>query len=513
MGFNAMSAALLKHWDRLDRHADRLQQGSLADLCRQPDRVRKFSRVLDRLHFVFARQRIDDAVLAALLELARESDLQHQFQALMNGHQVNSTESRAALHSALRFGGATADGALAARDEALSVRERMEEMTAELVASNVEHIISVGIGGSDLGPRLVVDALQEYHDGRFRVHFIGNVDGSGAHRLLPTLDPARTAVILVSKSFTTQETQLNGRILREWLGDDSRFYAVTAKPHAAVEAGVAPSRILPMWDWVGGRYSLWSAVGWSIRLALGSERWDALLDGAAAVDEHALNTPLEDNLPVLHGLLAIWNRNFLGYRTQAILPYDERLGLLPDHLQQVVMESLGKSVRHDGTPVAYDTVPVLWGGTGTSSQHSFFQALHQGTEVVPADFIGVVVPDHRHVDNHQALLANLLAQTEALATGSDSPDPHRCYPGGRPSSLILLERLDPRSLGMLLAMYEHSVYVQSVVWGINAFDQWGVELGKRLANELLPALRGEGQAGDPISREMVSLMRAMASSH
>lgn len=206
-------------------------------------------------------------------------------------------------------------------------------------------------------------------------------------------------------------------------------------------------------------------------------------------------------------MLAIWNRNFLGYASHAILPYDERLGLLPDHLQQVVMESLGKSVRHDGTPVTYDTVPVLWGGTGTSSQHSFFQALHQGTEVVPADFIGVVRPDHLHRNNHQALLANLLAQMEALAAGSQSEDAHRSYAGGRPSSLILLDSLNPHALGMLLAFYEHSVFVQSVLWGINAFDQWGVELGKRLANDLLPALRGEGEAGDLISRELVRLLR------
>jgi len=247
----------------------------------------------------------------------------------------------------------------------------MELLTEQLAASAVTDIVSVGIGGSDLGPRLVVDALREHHEGRFRVHFIGNVDGSGAHRLLPTLDPKRTAVILVSKSFSTQETHLNGQILRQWLGDDSRFFAVTSKPQAAAEIGVAPERILPMWDWVGGRYSLWSAVGWSARLALGADRWDALLEGAAALDAHALNAPLAKNLPVLHGLLAIWNRNFLGYASHAILPYDERLGLLPDHLQQVVMESLGKSVRHDGTPVTYETVPVLWGGTGTSSQHSF----------------------------------------------------------------------------------------------------------------------------------------------
>jgi len=504
-----MSAALLDRWDSLKAHADRLQATSLADLALQPDRARTFAVGLGGFHFVYARQCVDQIALDALMGLAQESGVQQRLQALMNGEQVNTTEARAALHSALRFGGATGASARAAREAALDVRSRMEQLTSRLVDSDVTDVISVGIGGSDLGPRLVVEALREHHEGRFRVHFIGNVDGSGAHRLLPTLDPARTAVILVSKSFTTQETQLNGQILRQWLGDDSRFFAVTSKPKAAEAIGVMPEHILPMWDWVGGRYSLWSAVGWSARLALGSERWDALLDGAATMDAHALTSPLSQNLPVLHALLAIWNRNFLGYASHAILPYDERLGLLPDHLQQVVMESLGKSVRHDGTPVTYDTVPVLWGGTGTSSQHSFFQALHQGTEVVPADFIGVVRPDHLHRNNHQALLANLLAQMEALAAGSQSEDAHRSYAGGRPSSLILLDSLNPHALGMLLAFYEHSVFVQSVLWGINAFDQWGVELGKRLANDLLPALRGEGEAGDSISRELVRLLREM----
>ncbi|MBN8427172.1 MAG: glucose-6-phosphate isomerase [Xanthomonadales bacterium] len=505
-----MSAALLNHWDTLKAQADRLLATPLAGLASGADHVSRCMLTLDNLHFVFARQRIDQSALERLLALAGDAGVQERLQALMDGETVNTTESRAALHSALRFGGATGASAKEARAAALEVRVRMELLTEQLAASAVTDIVSVGIGGSDLGPRLVVDALREHHEGRFRVHFIGNVDGSGAHRLLPTLDPKRTAVILVSKSFSTQETHLNGQILRQWLGDDSRFFAVTSKPQAAAEIGVAPERILPMWDWVGGRYSLWSAVGWSARLALGADRWDALLEGAAALDAHALNAPLAKNLPVLHGLLAIWNRNFLGYASHAILPYDERLGLLPDHLQQVVMESLGKSVRHDGTPVTYETVPVLWGGTGTSSQHSFFQALHQGTEVVPADFIGVVRPDHPHRENHQALLANLLAQMEALASGSQSDNAHRCYAGGRPSSLILLDSLDPYSLGMLLALYEHSVFVQSVLWGINAFDQWGVELGKRLANELLPALRGEGEAGDAISRELVKLVRGVA---
>ena len=258
-----------------------------------------------------------------------------------------------------------------------------------------------------------------------------------------------------------------------------------------------------MWDWVGGRYSLWSAVGFPIALALGMDRFEQLLAGAAAMDLHAASAPLRDNLAVWHALTAVWNRNGLHAATQAVLPYDDRLKLLPNYLQQLVMESLGKSVQLDGAPVAGDTVPVWWGGAGTDAQHSFFQALHQGTQVVPADFIGVLQADHAHPENHRALLANLLAQTEALANGQASDDPHRHYPGNRPSTLLLLDALTPASLGMLVALYEHSVYLQSVLWNINAFDQFGVELGKQVATRLLPALLGEVEADDPVTRQLL----------
>jgi glucose-6-phosphate isomerase len=326
--------------------------------------------------------------------------------------------------------------------------------------------------------------------------------------VLAGLDPARTAAILVSKTFGTQETLLNGAIVRDWLGDDGRLYAVSANVGRAEAFGIDPRRILPMWDWVGGRYSLWSAVGLPIALALGMERFELLLDGAAGFDRHALEDTPEHNLAVWHALVAVWNRNALGATSHAVLPYDERLRLLPAYLQQLVMESLGKSVRLDGAPVAVDTVPVWWGGTGSDVQHSFFQALHQGSFAFSADFIGVVRPDHDHEGSHRALHANLLAQAEALANGQANEDPHRAYPGGRPSTVILLDALTPQSLGALLALYEHSVYLQSVLWGINAFDQFGVELGKQVAGRLLPALEGQGEAADPITRALVSRLRA-----
>lgn len=489
---------------RLQQQAARLEARSLSELCAEPHREREFSVSAVGIRLGLARQKLDAEALQMLLASAQAADIPAGFQRLMNGDEVNPTEQRPALHTALRSDLGESLIARAARAEVLATRERMEQLCAKLESGSVTDIISVGIGGSDLGPRLVVDALQEFAVGRFRIHFLTNVDGSATARLLPRLDPEHTAVLLVSKSFTTQETQLNGAILRDWLGDDSRFYAITANTQRAAAIGIDETRVLPMWDWVGGRFSLWSAVGWSIRLALGREGFDELLAGAAAMDAHALQAPLDQNLPVLHALVAVWNRDILGLSTQAVLPYDERLALLPAFLQQLVMESLGKRVELSGETAAVDTVPVVWGGTGTNSQHSFFQALHQGTQVVAADFIGVLKPAHSYAGNHRALLSNLLAQCEALACGSASSDPHRHYPGGRPSSLLLLDALTPYSLGALLALYEHSVYAQSLLWGINAFDQWGVELGKRLANQLLPALSGGEPAGDAVTRSLLA---------
>jgi glucose-6-phosphate isomerase len=399
------------------------------------------------------------------------------------------------------------DGAVAASAfaEAEAARQRMAGLTAELERSQITDIVNVGIGGSDLGPRLAVDALRDFGSGRFRIHFLNNADGHQVQRLLPTLDRSRTAVVLVSKSFSTQETLLNGRILKDWLARDEALYAVSANVAKAVAFGVDPQRILPMWDWVGGRYSLWSAVGFVVALAIGMDGFEAMLAGAAEMDAHVLKAPPATNLALCHALTAIWNRNGLGFDTQAVVPYDERLSLLPAYLQQLVMESLGKSIGTDGKTVATATVPVLWGGTGTSSQHSFFQALHQGTDTVPVDLIGVACPAHGFAESHRVQLAHLLAQAEALANGEANADPQKSYPGNRPSTLLLLDRLDPHSLGALLAMYEHSVYAQSVLWGINAFDQWGVELGKRVADRLLPAIaEGSASAADPVTSALLA---------
>lgn len=513
-------------------HAERLRATSIAGLiAADPARATDFGLRVGPLYANFARQSYDRQAWDALLSLARDADLPGAMRKLVDGVRVNVTEDRAALHTALRGGlargviersaahfqdvaavAATAalraglSDAQAARDagmQAGEARARMAALIESLSASDVTDIVSVGIGGSDLGPRMVVDALAK-PGARFRVHFVSNVDGAAAQRTLAGLDPRTTAAILISKTFGTQETLLNGAIVRDWLQDDTRLYAVSANVARAAEFGIDAARILPMWDWVGGRYSLWSAVGFPIALAIGIEGFEALLAGAALMDAHALLVAPEENMAVWHALTAVWNRNACHAATQAVLPYDERLRLLPNYLQQLVMESLGKSVKLDGSPVTADTVPVWWGGPGTDTQHSFFQALHQGTQVVPADFIGVIRNDDPYAENHAALLANLLAQTEALANGQASDDPHRAYPGGRPSTLLLLDALTPQSLGMLIALYEHSVYLQAVLWGINAFDQFGVELGKQVAGKLLPAVRGQGSADDPVTRVFVA---------
>ena len=493
--------------EQLAAHAQRTQLRPLSALiANDPARAHDFALRVGPLYANFARQLYDREALDALFALAERADTATAMRRLLDGEEVNATERRAALHTALRSDLSTADTARRAHAQALEARTRMAGMVRGLADSHITDIVSVGIGGSDLGPRLVVDALAQ-SDARFRVHFISNVDGAAAQRTLSRLDPANTAAVLISKTFGTQETLLNGALVREWLGNDTRLYAVSANTARAEAFGVAGERVLPMWDWVGGRYSLWSAVGFPIALGIGWEHYESLLAGAARMDAHVLQAPARQNLPLWHALTAVWNRNALHAATQAVLPYDERLRLLPSYLQQLVMESLGKSVRLDGQSLPMHSVPVWWGGAGTDAQHSFFQALHQGTQAAPADFIGVVVPDHPHADNHAALLANLLAQTEAFANGQASDDPHRQYPGNRPSTLLLLDALTAESLGMLIALYEHSVYLQSVLWGINAFDQFGVELGKQLAGVLLPALHGQSEADDAVSRELIRVIR------
>jgi glucose-6-phosphate isomerase len=498
-------------WRALAEQAARLVDARIPDLvAADPARSHGFALRVGPLYANFARQRYDREALAVLFALAREAGAGGALRQLVDGAALNRSEARPALHTALR--GELGEGALAqaARAQALAALQRMRALASRLRFSGVTDVVNVGIGGSDLGPRLASEALQDYSDRRFRLHFLDNADAGPTHRLMATLDPARTAVVLVSKSFGTQETLLNATLLRPWLGDDARLYAVTAQVGRAEAFGVHAEHVLPIWDWVGGRYSLWSAVGFVLLLAIGEGNHGALLEGAAAMDAHVLAEPLQSNLAAWHALTVVWNRNGLGLDTHAVLPYDERLARLPAYLQQLAMESLGKSVRQDGLAAGVATVPVLWGGAGTSSQHSFFQALHQGSDSLPADFIGVARPAHPHAGSHDALLAHLLAQTEALANGMDAADAQHAHAGNRPSTTILLDELTPCSLGMLLALYEHSVFLQATVWGINPFDQWGVELGKRIAGQLLPAVAARSEAGvdDPVTRALLAELNA-----
>jgi glucose-6-phosphate isomerase len=502
-------------WQALSAEAARLVDRRLSELiAADPARSHDFALRVGPLYANFARQRYDREALGTLFTLARDVGAASSLRHLVDGQSLNRSEDRPALHTALRSDVGSGPLAAAARTQALAAQQRMSALASRLRFSEVTDVVNVGIGGSDLGPRLAVDALKDFGAGRFRIHFLANADASSAQHLLAALDPARTAAVLVSKTFGTQETLLNGAILRDWLGDPSRLYAVSAAVDKAAAFGVSPERILPIWDWVGGRYSLWSGVGFVLALAIGGAGFDAMLGGAAAMDAHVRETPLRGNLAAWHALVGIWNRNGLGLDTVAVLPYDDRLALLPSYLQQLVMESLGKSVRQDGTPVPVATVPVVWGGPGTSSQHSFFQALHQGRDTVPCDFIGVARPAHGWRTSQDALLSHLLAQGEAMANGFAADDPQKSYPGNRPSTLLLLDELTPHSFGMLVALYEHSVYVQSVVWGINAFDQWGVELGKKIATALLPSVEGSAPASadaalDPVTRELLAQLRTL----
>ena len=495
-------------WQALSNHAARLHEKPLRELIAgDRQRSRDFSLHAGPIYANFARQRYDRDARGALLELARAAGMSDATKRLFAGEPVNASEHRPALHTALRSRISDSPIANAAFDEAATARRQMAGLVAELAQSNITDLIHVGIGGSDLGPRLAVDALREFGDGRIRIHFLNNADGHPVQRLLPTLDRSRTGVVLVSKSFSTQETLLNGQILKDWLGQADSLYAVSANVDRASAFGIDRTRILPIWDWVGGRYSLWSTVGFSVALAIGMENFEAMLAGGAEMDAHVLDAP-EDNIALWHALTAIWNRNGLGLDSHAVVPYDERLALLPAYLQQLVMESLGKSVQIDGNPVVTATAPVLWGGAGTSSQHSFFQALHQGTDTVPVDFIGVAQPAHSFAESHRVQLAHLLAQAEALANGEDNADPQKRYAGNRPSTMLLVDRLDPRSFGALISMYEHSVHAQSVLWRINAFDQWGVELGKRVADRLLPAITDAGaNVADPVTEALLREIR------
>jgi len=468
----------------------------------------------------YSRNRLDDRTVALLVALARASEVEGWIEAMFRGERLNVTEQRAVLHVALRAARGTrlvVDG----HDVVAEVHDVLERMARFATAVRegrwhghtgkpVRAIVNIGIGGSDLGPAMAYEALRPWADRRLVVRFVSNVDASDFVEKTRDLDPAETLVIVSSKTFTTLETMTNARTARAWLlgalGGDERaiarhFVAVSTNAEAVRAFGIDPENMFGFWDWVGGRFSMDSAIGLSTMIALGPEGFHALLAGFRAMDEHFRTTPFERNLPVLLALIGIWYRNFFATASHAVLPYDQYLERFPAYLQQLEMESNGKSVTLDGQSVGWDTAPVVWGQPGTNGQHAFYQMLHQGTALVPVDFIAFARPAHAIGDHHDLLLANVLAQAEALAFGKTAEEvqadgvapalvPHRSFAGNRPSSLILGEQLTPETLGSLVALYEHKVFVQGAIWGINSFDQWGVELGKVLAQRIAGELAG-----------------------
>ena len=488
-------------WQALQRHAEAHAGRSLRELFyADPGRGERLVAEGAGLYLDYAKQRVDDETLRLLFALADACGLEERREAMFGGEHVNATEDRAALHVALRApaGERFPTGGKDVVPEVQQVLARMAGFCERVrdgrwtgaSGKRIRNIVNIGIGGSDLGPVMACEALRHYARRDLELRFVSNVDPADFREAVRDLDPAQTLFIVCSKTFTTQETLANAHAARQWcvgaLGEAAvarHFVAVSTNAGGVREFGIDPDNMFGFWDWVGGRYSMDSAIGLSTMLAIGPEQFRAMLDGFHAMDVHFRTAPMARNLPVLLGLVAVWNTNFLGATTQAILPYADYLKRFPAYLQQLAMESNGKSVTAGGEAIDYATCPVYWGEPGTNGQHSFYQLLHQGTRLVPCDFIGFCRPLGDDSAQHDLLMANLFAQGEALAFGRQDPDlpPWRRFEGNRPSSTLLADRLDPATLGALVALYEHSVFVQGTIWGIDSFDQWGVELGKQLA--------------------------------
>ncbi|MGC8510709.1 MAG: glucose-6-phosphate isomerase [Acidimicrobiales bacterium] len=505
-------------WSALEADAASLRTRHLRDLfATDPSRGTRLRAEGAGWYLDYAKQRVTDETVRHLIDLAHESDLTGRRDAMFAGEHLNVSEDRAVLHVALRMTPPTTlivDGvdvvaqvhAVLTRMRTFAERVRAGDWRGHQ-GDSIAHVVNIGIGGSDLGPVMAYQALRHYATRDISFHFVSNVDATDLVETLRDLDPARTLFIVASKTFTTLETLTNARSAREWLvarlGDERavarHFVAVSTNDAAVAEFGIAPDAVFGFWDWVGGRYSMDSAIGLSTMLAVGPDGFDELLAGLRAMDEHFLTAPLEGNLPALTGLLGLWNRNFLGFAAQGVMPYDQYLARLPAYLQQLTMESNGKHVTLDGDRVAYDTGALYWGEPGTNGQHSFYQLLHQGTSIIPVDLIGFARPLNPLGAHHDILTSNVFAQAQALAFGrtadevraTGAPDAlvaHRVMEGNRPSSVLLADRLTPRTLGSLIALYEHAVFTQGVIWRIDSFDQWGVELGKELAARIAPEL-------------------------
>jgi glucose-6-phosphate isomerase len=511
---------LESNWKSLQDHSRRIKKQHLRDLFEaDPERFQRFSLKFDELFLDYSKNFIDDQTLKLLLDLADSAKLKTWITKMFSGEKINNTENRAVLHTALRNQSNTpvmADGK-DVMPEVNQVLAQMDSFCARVreghwkgySGKTITDIVNIGIGGSDLGPHMVATALRPYWKQGLNAHFVSNVDGTDINETLAELSPETTLFVIASKTFTTRETMTNAHTARQWFLDASRnehshirhhFVAVSTNSTAVKAFGIDQENMFEFWDWVGGRYSLWSAIGLPVALVVGMDNFRKLLAGAHEMDQHFAGEDFSRNMPVILGLLGIWYRNFIGAGNHAVLPYDHSLRLLPAYLQQADMESNGKRVTRDGTSVTYDTGPVIWGQPGTNGQHAFFQLIHQGTELIPADFILPARSHHPISEHHEILSANCIAQTEALMRGKTEPEArqelkasgmdtrqidalaaHKVFPGNKPTNTLLIRKLTPFNLGKLIALYEHKIFVESVIWNINAFDQWGVELGKELA--------------------------------
>ena len=519
------NATLHPTWEALKAHHATIASAHLRQLfAADPARGERFALQAAGIYFDFSKNRITDETLKLLVRLAEESDLRGHIDAMFAGQPINVSENRAVMHVALRAPrGATLKVAgTNVVPEVQAVLDRMTVFADRLrsgawtghTGKRIRNVVNVGIGGSDLGPVMAYEALKAYSDRNMTFRFVSNVDGTDITEALRELDPAETLFIISSKTFTTLETMTNAQSARDWLvkgfgGNEKsvarHFVAVSTNAQEVSKFGIDTENMFGFWDWVGGRYSMDSAIGLSTMIAIGPAAFRELLSGFHEIDEHFRTAPFTQNLPVILGLLGVWYTNFFGAQTAAVLPYDQYLKRFPAYLQQLTMESNGKHVTLQGQRVSYDTGPIYWGEPGTNGQHSFYQLIHQGTRLIPCDFIGFAQSLNPLGEHHDLLLANVLAQGEALAFGKTaeevkkegSPDwlvPHRTFEGNRPSNTLLLERLTPAALGKLVALYEHSVFTQGTIWNIDSFDQWGVELGKVLAKRIVPELRGDAAA-------------------
>ncbi len=532
-------------WKKLTDHYKKTQALEIkSHFKNDSNRASNFSLSWNDFFLDFSKNRITNETMQLLLQLSEEVQLKDAIEKYFAGDPINETENRAVLHTALRA--KNTDQIFVANenvvDEVYKVKEKIKDFSEQIISGNKRghtgkaftDIVNIGIGGSDLGPAMVTEALKFYKN-HLKVHFVSNVDGDHVNEVLKDLNPETTLFIVVSKTFTTQETLSNATTIKKWFLKNAtqqdvakHFAAVSTNAKAIADFGIDTENVFPMWDWVGGRFSLWSAVGISVVLAIGFENFDALLKGANQMDEHFKNEDLDKNIPVILALLSVWYNNFYGAETEAIIPYTQYLSRFSAYLQQGIMESNGKSVDRNGKPVDYQTGTVIWGEPGTNSQHAFFQLMHQGTKMIPADFIGFKESLHANVDHHQKLMANFFAQTEALMNGKTSDEVRieleakgmseeailkllsfKVFAGNNPTNTLLINKLSPQNLGALIAMYEHKIFVQGIIWNIFSYDQWGVELGKQLAGTTLKDIKeSEISAHDASTEQLLKRFKS-----